>query len=85
MRNPVESLFKFLRTKWRWAHGRCPLCNRQLYASSPASVVGPSNCPACKDSTTADLRMGVWGGLADFSAEADLVSDPAVCPGRTDS
>ncbi|HJT76712.1 MAG TPA: hypothetical protein VJ739_05875 [Gemmataceae bacterium] len=72
MLNSVVSTFTFLRAKWRRTHGRCRLCNRNLYALLPPSTAGSPVCPSCKDITTADMRMGVWGGLADFPAEADL-------------
>jgi hypothetical protein len=75
--NPVVCTFTFLRAKWRWTHGRCRLCNRNLYALLPPCTARPPDCPACKDVTAADMRMGVWGGLADFPAEADRLGGPA--------
>ncbi len=66
--NPIISTFRFFRAKWRWTHGRCRLCNRNLYALLPPRPVGSPHCSACKEVTAADMRMG---GLADFPAEAD--------------
>lgn len=77
MLNPVVSTFTFLRAKWRWTHGRCRLCNRNLFALLPPYTAGSPICPACKDVTNADMRIGVWGGLADFPAEADPLAEPA--------
>jgi hypothetical protein len=77
MFNRVEKVRTFLRAGWRWAHGHCPLCNRNLYATFPNSMTDDANCPVCKDQTEAELRMGMWGGLAEFPAEGGLLTDPA--------
>jgi hypothetical protein len=77
MFNPVEKVLTLLRARWRWAHGHCPLCNRNLYAAFPNSLADDPNCPACKGQTQTELRMGMWGGLADYPAEMGLSSDPA--------
>jgi hypothetical protein len=49
-------------------------------------VAADPNCPVCKNATATELRMGLWGGLADLPAEAGLVNDgelpPAVPAGR---
>jgi hypothetical protein len=82
MFTPVGQLVGFLRAPWRWAHGRCPRCNRPLYASFPYDTAGPPGCPVCKDTTATDLRMGLWGGLAEFPVEADPLSDPEVPVGK---
>ncbi len=74
MLNPVVSTFTFLRAKWRWTHGRCRLCNRNLYALLPPGTDGSPDCPACKGITASAMRIGLWGGLADFAAEADLLA-----------
>jgi hypothetical protein len=76
MLNPVVRTFRFLRAKWRWTHGRCRLCNRNLYARLPGCTATSPDCPACKDISTADMRMGVWGGLAEFPAEAGRLGEP---------
>jgi hypothetical protein len=69
MFKPVVQLFLFLRARWRWVHGRCSLCNRHLYAVSLYYVADYTSCPVCQDATESELRMGLWGGLADFAAE----------------
>jgi hypothetical protein len=48
---------RFLRDRWRWVHGRCPLCNRNLYATFPYYMTNYPNCPVCKNETETDLRM----------------------------
>jgi hypothetical protein len=48
----------FLRARWRWARGRCPRCNRNLYATFPYYTADYPHCPVCKDETETDLR--VW-------------------------
>jgi hypothetical protein len=58
MLNSFEKLFLFLRARWRWGHGRCPRCNRNLYAAFPTYMADYPNCPVCKDETETDLR--VW-------------------------
>jgi hypothetical protein len=80
MFNLVATLLMSLRANWRWAHGHCPLCNRNLYAKFPRYLAGSPNCPVCKDETETDLRMGLWGGLAEFPAESGLVDEPASLP-----
>jgi hypothetical protein len=47
----------FLRDRWRWIHGRCPRCNRNLYATFPHYMTDYPNCSVCKDETRTDLRM----------------------------
>jgi hypothetical protein len=79
MFNLVMQMLLFLRARWRWAHGRCSLCNRHLYAASPYFVADHPGCSLCKQATERELRMGLWGGLADFPAEEGLLSDPE-CP-----
>ena len=80
MFNSVRELFALLRAPWRWARVRCPLCNRDLFASFPPHTVGSAPCRACRDTTPTDLRMGLWGGLAEFPAEADRLSGPEPAP-----
>jgi hypothetical protein len=77
MFNPAEEVLTFLRGRWRWAHGHCPLCNRNLYAALPNCTGGSPNCPACEGQTQTELRMGMWGGLADSTAEMGLLNEPA--------
>ena len=48
---------RFLRDRWRWVHGRCPLCNRNLYATFPYYLADYPKCPLCKDETETDLSM----------------------------
>jgi hypothetical protein len=79
MFNAVARSFMFLRARWRWVRGHCPRCNRTLYARFSHPMAGNADCPVCKDETETELRMGLWGGLAEFPAEAGVVSDPD-CP-----
>ena len=57
MFNSFAKVLMFLRARWRWACGRCPLCNRNLYATFPYYMADYPNCPVCKDETETDLRM----------------------------
>jgi hypothetical protein len=81
--NPVAQWLTFCRARWRWAHGHCPRCNHNLYATFPNDVAGCPDCPVCKDESAKDLRMGLWGGLADLPAEAGLLSDREFPPVET--
>jgi hypothetical protein len=47
----------FLRDRWRWVHGRCPRCDRNLYATFPYYMADYPNCPVCKNETETDLSM----------------------------
>jgi hypothetical protein len=57
MFSAVGKVFTFLQARWRWGHGRCPLCNRHLYATFPYYMSDHPNCPVCKEETETDLRM----------------------------
>jgi hypothetical protein len=57
MLNSVKQVLILLRARWRWNHGRCPLCRRDVYAMFPYYMAAYPNCPVCKDETEADLRM----------------------------
>ena len=57
MLNSFAKLSVFLRGRWRWVRGRCPLCNRNLYAAFPYYMTAYPNCPVCKNETATDLRM----------------------------
>jgi hypothetical protein len=57
MLNSFAKLFMLLRARWRWVHGRCPLCNRNLKATFPYYMAAYPNCPVCKDETHPDLRL----------------------------
>jgi hypothetical protein len=57
MDNPVRNVLTFLRARWRWGHGRCPLCNRPDCATFSYHMADHLNCPVCKDETETDLRM----------------------------
>lgn len=54
----LQTCLVFLRARWRWVYGRCPRCNRNLYARFPNHMADDPNCPVCKDETETDLR--VW-------------------------
>lgn len=57
MRRLVEEGLLFLQARWRWIRGRCPRCNRNLYAVFPYFMANDPHCPVCKDETETDLRM----------------------------
>ncbi len=57
MLNFFEKSMRFLRARWRWTRGRCPRCNRHLYAALPSAMAGDANCPVRKGETATDLRM----------------------------
>jgi hypothetical protein len=48
---------RFLRGRWRWIRGRCPLCNRNLYAVFAYYMADYPNCPVCQTKTAADARL----------------------------
>jgi hypothetical protein len=48
----------FQRARWRWLHGRCPRCNRNLYSVFAYYMADYPNCPVCKGETETDVR--VW-------------------------
>src|ERR1700692_4600581 len=60
-RDAIANFFRrpllFLRNRWRWGHGRCPLCNRDLYSVFPYYVAGYPNCTVCKGETKTNLKM----------------------------
>lgn len=66
MLSSFARLLVFLRGRWRWMHGRCPLCNRNLYAAFPYFMAGYPNCHVCKNETETDLRM--WHHYKALSA-----------------
>jgi hypothetical protein len=47
MSNPLATLAKFFRARWRWVWGYCPRCNRNLQAAFPNHVANAPNCPIC--------------------------------------
>lgn len=53
----MGELLTFLRARWRWARGRCPLCNRNLYTGFAYYMADYPNCPVCRDETETDLSM----------------------------
>lgn len=57
MTNSFGNTLMYLRDRWRWLRGRCPLCNRNLYAVFPYYMSDYPNCPICKNETETDLRM----------------------------
>ncbi|HLJ93123.1 MAG TPA: hypothetical protein VKU02_08020 [Gemmataceae bacterium] len=52
-----RKLLLLLRDRWRWVRGRCPRCNRNLYATFSYYLTHDPECPVCKDQTGTDLRM----------------------------
>jgi len=57
MSNSFGKPLLFLRDRWRWVHGRCPRCNRNLHATFPYYMADYPDCPVCKHETQTDLRM----------------------------
>jgi hypothetical protein len=57
MTNSFGKLLMDLRDRWRWVRGRCPLCNRNLYAVFPSYMADYPNCPVCTNETKNDLLM----------------------------
>jgi hypothetical protein len=47
----------FLRARWRWTRGRCPLCTRRVYMPFAYYVADYPNCPVCQGENEVDLRM----------------------------
>jgi hypothetical protein len=50
-----EEAFFLVRARWRRARGRCPRCNRNLYAPFSYYMAAYPNCPGCNDEGVADL------------------------------
>ena len=73
MSNSFGKPLMFLRDRWRWVHGRCPLCNRNLYATFPYYMADYPNCPVCKDETETDLRMWHKHRALDTAKRSDAV------------
>ncbi len=57
MSSVVGRVLTFLRARWRWLRGHCPLCGRHLYATFPYYMTDNPNCPVCKDEVATDLRL----------------------------
>ena len=57
MLNTFKEWLLSLRGRWLWARGRCPLCNRNLYARFAYYMANYPNCPVCTDETETDLRL----------------------------
>jgi hypothetical protein len=57
MLNSLRKPLAFLRARWRWMRGCCPLCDRNLYAAFPSYMAAYPDCPVCKGETETDLRM----------------------------
>jgi hypothetical protein len=57
MLNVARSAFTLIRARWRWARGRCPRCNRNLYAQFPYYMANDPHCPVCEGESQTDLRM----------------------------
>jgi hypothetical protein len=64
------SLFGFLQARWRWAHGRCPRCNRNLHSTFAYYVAAYPDCPVCKEETKTDLR--VWHAYRTLRTDKKL-------------
>ena len=57
---------RFLRDRRRWVHGRCPRCNRNLYATFPYYMADYPNCLVCKNETAIAWR--VWHKHRQFAS-----------------
>jgi hypothetical protein len=55
-----------LLARWRWWRGRCPICNRNLYASIPYFQADYPNC-FCRGETQADSQF--WNKYQDALLE----------------
>jgi len=71
----LKASVAFLRARWRWVRGRCPRCNRNLYAAFAYYMADDPDCPVCRGKTETDLR--VWRAYR-ASATADRKSPVAV-------
>lgn len=69
----VANAFRFLRARWRWVRGRCPLCTRNLYATFPYYMADYPNCPVCKGETQTDLRLWHKYGALGTAKRPDMV------------
>lgn len=49
----VADYFEHLRARWRWQQGRCPVCNRNLYAVFAYYMASHPHC-FCAGETHAD-------------------------------
>lgn len=73
MFNSFATVVTFLRARWRWARGRCPRCNRNLYATFPYTIADYPNCLVCKNETEADGHLWhKYSALAAFG-RSDVV------------
>jgi hypothetical protein len=61
-----EQLLLSLRARWRWGRGRCPRCNRKLYATFASYVADYPNCLVCKNETAIAWR--VWHKHREFAS-----------------
>jgi uncharacterized protein (DUF983 family) len=66
MFDSLQNLLTISRARWRWVRGRCPRCNRNLYALFAYYMADDPDCPVCKDEITTDLRM--WHKYRTLSA-----------------
>jgi hypothetical protein len=66
----VVNLLTYLRGCWRWARGRCPLCNRNLYAVFSYYMAAYPNCPVCKNENETDLHL--WHKYRTLEVEKEL-------------
>jgi len=76
MLSSIAKVLIFLRARWRWARGSCPLCTRRVYAPSAYYMADYPDCPVCKNETETDLRM--WYTYRTLAA-TQRTKDVAVC------
>ena len=85
----ISSLTKYgtsLLARWRWNRGRCPVCNRNLFASIPYYKAAYPLC-FCRGETQSDGRF--WNKYQDFLLEksgnqlADIQHEGAVIAAKT--
>jgi hypothetical protein len=68
-----------LRDRWRWARGRCPLCNRNLYSAFPYYMSDHPNCPAYKNDTGPDLSIRNKHRTSGIAKRGDVVARTIMC------
>ena len=72
MFNPMKRFLLFLRARWWWAHGRCPLYSRNPHALFAYYMAAYPNCPVCKDEDDVDGRM--WHNYRALGADRQLIA-----------
>ena len=72
----IKEASVFLRARWRWVRGRCPLCNRNVHAAFSYYMADFPSCPVCTDETEADLRLWHQYRALGIARGSDLAGAP---------